>query len=40
MSKPGYGSSDGGSSLSKADREWQAALDSYDPGKVGLPDSD
>ena len=40
LSKPGYGSGDSGSGLSKADREWQAALDSYDPDKVGLPDSE
>lgn len=32
-----FGQGDPG--LSEADREWQAALDGYDPGKIGLPDS-
>ncbi len=40
LNKSGYGGGDDGRPLTKAEREWQAALDNYDPGRTGLPDSD
>lgn len=40
LPKSGYGGNDAGSGMSKADKEWQAALDGYDPSTAGMPDSE